>query len=269
MDKSVKDFNVRLRTIRIWELIVAVIVMGFVSFILSCIFPIIDESSDLFFIVFLFLIALFFMYALRGARGLDRNFEQIFEDDNKKEILYVFATNILFAYLITFIIVIIDMLIGYQDPTWISLFYADTVNPDSGAIILSAIGSIIFAPLMEELIFRGVLFNRLKIRTGIIPAMIISSIIFGFGHDIGGITSAFLFGMCMCILYTKTDNILIPMSVHFLNNLTATVLVLTNIDMWARTMPWIIPCIIITAIGSVYLVKYIIKESKKLKKQYN
>ena len=121
---------------------------------------------------------------------------------------------------------------------------------------------------MEELIFRGVMFNRLKIRIGILPAMIISSFIFAIGHDFGGITSAFLFGICMCLLYLKTDNILIPMSVHFLNNVVATLLNITGFDVVISQFPWIIPSTIISIIGTVFLIKYVIQETKKVRKQY-
>lgn len=268
MDKSVIDFNVRLRTIRIRDLIVGIILTGIISGVLMTIFPEIYESDDLFFIVFLLIGAILFVWALKGTRGLDQNIEKIFEENTKKEILYVFAINLLFAFLFTFLISYLDILMGLGDPTWISIWEVDTVNLDSSAVILDAIGAIIFAPLMEELIFRGVLFNRLKIRTGIIPAMIISSFIFGIGHEYGGITSAFLFGICMCILYVKTDNILVPMSVHFLNNVVATILSVTYLDAAISQLPWLIPFSIISIIGTVYLIKYVIQESKMLKKQY-
>ena len=140
---------------------------------------------------------------------------------------------------------------------------------DGSVIILDAIGAIILAPIMEELIFRGVIFNRLKIRVGIIPAMIISSFIFAIGHEFGGITSAFLFGICMCLLYLKTDNILIPMCVHFLNNVVATILNLIGLDVVISQFPWIIPSTILSLIGTVYLIKYIIQETRKAKKQYS
>ncbi|WP_405295582.1 CPBP family intramembrane glutamic endopeptidase [Methanobrevibacter sp.] len=269
MDKSVKNFNVRLRTIRIRELIVGIIITLILSIILAIIFPDLSESDDLFFIIFLLIGALLFAWALRGSKGLDRNFEKLFEDDTKKEILFVFATNLLFAFLITFLVSYLDILMGLGDPNWISMWDVETVDLDSSVILLDAIGSIVFAPLMEELIFRGVLFNRLKIRAGIIPAMIISSFIFAIGHDFGGITSAFLFGICMCILYLKTDNILVPMSVHFINNVVATILSITTLDAIMPQLPWIIPCSIISIIGSVYLIKYIIKECKGLKRQYS
>ena len=268
MDKRVTDFNVRLRTIRIRDLIVGIIITGIITGILTVIFPEISESDELFFIVLFLIGALMFVWALRGTRGLDQNIENIFEENNRKELLYVFAVNLLFAFLFTFLISSIDIMASLNDPTWISTG-VDTVDIDSSVVILDAIGAIIFAPIVEELVFRGVLFNRLKIRTGIIPAMIISSVIFGLGHEFGGITSAILFGICMCILYTKTDNILIPMSVHFLNNLAATLLNVSGLDVAMTQMPWIVPCTILSIIGTVYLIKYIIKESKQLKKQHS
>lgn len=161
------------------------------------------------------------------------------------------------------------MLISFSDPTWIPMGDIETVEMDAGVIILDAIGAIIFAPIMEELIFRGVIFNRLKIRIGIIPAMIISSFIFAIGHEFGGITSAFLFGICMCLLYLKTDNILIPMCVHFINNVVATLLNITDFDIVISQFPWIIPSTILSLIGTVYLIKYIIQETRKAKKQYS
>lgn len=269
MDKSITDFNVRLRTIRLWELIVGIIVTLIITGILAVIFPVIEESDGLFFIVIFLIGALLFVWALRGTKGLDRNIESVFEEHNRKEILYVFAINLLFACLFSFLISSLDMLISFSDPTWIPMGDIETVEMDAGVIILDAIGAIIFAPIMEELIFRGVIFNRLKIRIGIIPAMIISSFIFAIGHEFGGITSAFLFGICMCLLYLKTDNILIPMCVHFINNVVATLLNITDFDIVISQFPWIIPSTILSLIGTVYLIKYIIQETRKAKKQYS
>jgi membrane protease YdiL (CAAX protease family) len=169
----------------------------------------------------------------------------------------------------TFLISFLDMYMGMHDPTWISIWDVDTIEMDSSALFLDAIGAIIFAPLIEELVFRGILFNRLKIRTGIVPAMIISSFIFAIGHEFGGMTSAFLFGICMCILYLKTDNILIPMSVHFTNNVIATFLSLVGFDMIISQYPGIIPATIISIIGTVYLMKYIFEETRQLTRKYS
>ena len=268
MDKTVKDFNVRLRTIKIRELLAGVIITGILTGILMLFLPD-DGSGEIFMLIFLLIGLALFAFALRGTTGLGRDFQDIFEDEHKKEILYVFAINLLFACLFMFLISALDILMGLGDPTWISMWDVDNVDVDSGILLFDAVTAIFFAPVIEELVFRGVIFNRLKIRTGIIPAMLISSFIFAIGHDFGGITSAFLFGICMCILYLKTDNILIPMSVHFINNVIATLMEISHIDIIMAQIPWIVPSLIITIIGTYLLIKYIFRETKKLKKEYN
>ena len=269
MDKSVTDFNVRLRTIRLRELIVAIIAAIIISGLIMIPVPELYEDDNLLFIVLLSLVLLFFAWCLRGTHGLDQNIRNLFEIKTRNEILYVFAVNLLFAFLFTCLISGIDLLMGFYDPSWISGFDIDTVDITAGAILFEIVSSVIFAPLMEELIFRGVLFNRLKIRVGILPAMLISSFIFGIGHSYGSITSAFLFGICMCILYMKTDNILVPMSVHFINNVVATVLEFTQLDLVIGQMPWLIPATVIALISTVLLVKYIVQETSTLKNRFS
>ena len=135
---------------------------------------------------------------------------------------------------------------------------------DPLTFLLDAISSIIFAPILEELVFRGVLFNRLKIRTGIIAAMVISSAIFALGHEVGGIISAFLFGMCMCIIYLKTDNILMTMSIHFINNLVAVILEVGNLDAFLFQMPFAPITLLVSVISGLLIILYIFKETKIL-----
>ncbi|MDO5860200.1 CPBP family intramembrane glutamic endopeptidase [Methanobrevibacter sp.] len=264
MDKQVKNFNTRLRTIKLRELIIGVLIALILTGVLMVIFPIIETNDDLLMIVFLILILIFFIWCLKGTEGLSANLENLLLKDTKNEILYVFALNIIFAYIFLFSIVVLDAIIGISDPTWVSIIDIDSVSLTPTAFLYTAISSIIFAPVLEELIFRGVIFNRLKIRTGFIPAMLISSFLFAIGHDFGGIISAFLFGMCMCILYMKTDNILVPMSVHFINNAVATVLEITPIDSILTSFPWIILLGIAIFIATLLLMKYILTETRTL-----
>ncbi|WP_085828976.1 CPBP family intramembrane glutamic endopeptidase [Clostridium massiliodielmoense] len=78
---------------------------------------------------------------------------------------------------------------------------------------------VILAPIVEELIFRGVILNRLKMRWGVGPAIILSSIFFAVLHMNLAVIGAFLFGVMMCVVYMKTKNIFITMSIHCVNNL--------------------------------------------------
>lgn len=269
MDRDVTSFNTRLRTIKIRELFVGIILALIITFILGEFFPIIDMNDDLYMIILLTCVLIFFIFCLRGTTGLKNNISNLFVDKTQKEIFYVFIINLLFAYAFLFFIVVLDFLFGMSDPTWTSVIDIDSVDMEASAVLFSIIASLIFAPILEELIFRGVLFNRLKVKTGIIPAMLISSFLFGIGHDFGSMTSAFLFGICMCILYLKTDNILVPMSVHFINNAVAIVLETTYIDYFLTQFPGIILLGLIVMIAAVLLIKYIVDETTILKKTYS
>lgn len=264
MDRNVKNFNTRLRTVKIRELILGIFLAFMFAIGLSIIFPTIESNDDLFMIIWTLSILLFFVWCLKGTNGLNDNIEEIFQKENRNEILYVFIINISFAYIFLFSIVLMDMLLGMGDPTWTSMIDIDSVSLEPTAFLFSAITSIFFAPVIEELIFRGVLFNRMKIRIGIVPAMLLSSLLFAVGHDFGGIMSAFLFGLCMCILYLKTDNILIPMAVHFINNAVATLIDLTPFDSIITSFPWLFLLGIIVLIATILIIRYIIVETRIL-----
>ena len=86
----------------------------------------------------------------------------------------------------------------------------------------SLIGTILISPIAEELIFCGIILNRLNLVISTPIAILVSSLCFGILHSYGrSIISAFVFGLCRCILYIKTNNILIPISAHIMNNFFA------------------------------------------------
>ena len=75
------------------------------------------------------------------------------------------------------------------------------------------------APVVEELIFRGMLLTRWSLKWGPTAGIIASSALFGIFHV--GFFGAFAFGVAMSLLYIKTGTLLVPMAAHFLNNLVA------------------------------------------------
>ena len=85
-------------------------------------------------------------------------------------------------------------------------------------------------------------------------AIIISSILFGALHSYGNIISAFVFGVCMCIIYLKTKNILTCILAHFLNNLLAELCVHIDSGNLIFTNDIFIVLFSILAIVSLYLI---------------
>ncbi|MER2173068.1 MAG: type II CAAX endopeptidase family protein [Carnobacterium sp.] len=83
----------------------------------------------------------------------------------------------------------------------------------------------IMGPIMEEFVFRKVIFGFLYDITGGIGAAVISSLIFAFMHFDGHILLYSAMAFVFCFLYSKTKNIATPIITHIIMN---TVVILVN-----------------------------------------
>lgn len=85
----------------------------------------------------------------------------------------------------------------------------------SGGIVLQVITTCIGAPLAEELLFRGLIHRRLRKVLNVVPAMIISSLLFGIihGNIIQGIYAT-LIGLICAFVYEKFKNLWAPIILH-------------------------------------------------------
>ncbi|MGB3292043.1 MAG: CPBP family intramembrane glutamic endopeptidase, partial [Phormidesmis sp.] len=79
---------------------------------------------------------------------------------------------------------------------------------------------LVYAPLVEELIFRGILLQRWGAKWGLRWGLGASSLMFGLLHFNNplGLT---LFGLVMGLLYIRTRSLWMPIMCHALNNLAA------------------------------------------------
>lgn len=81
---------------------------------------------------------------------------------------------------------------------------------------------VILAPIIEEIIFRGLIFSRLSVKWDNRWAVIGTSVIFGVLHlDPVG---AFVFSVVSCLLYMQTRTLIVPIVLHAMNNLIAWIL---------------------------------------------
>jgi len=86
-------------------------------------------------------------------------------------------------------------------------------------VALTVLLVVVVAPVLEELIFRGVLFAKLAQTIGAFWSMTLSSLLFAVLHiDIIG---GFLFGMALCVLVVRTGSLRYALFVHIGVNFTA------------------------------------------------
>ena len=95
----------------------------------------------------------------------------------------------------------------------------------AGNIVSTVILVGIVGPIAEEIFFRGYVLPGLINRFGIVGALIISSLIFGFFHvDPGAIVPTFVLGLALGWVYLKTGSIWPAVFAHGLHNTFAVLL---------------------------------------------
>lgn len=128
-------------------------------------------------------------------------------------------------------------------------------NPINGVEILTKLSStniimvitvVIFAPLLEEILFRGLIFGKAKEHLSLRTAIIIQAVAFSLVHGnvIQGIYAFFL-GIIFALIYEKTETLLIPIIMHMTHNLINLVLAAVIPESLSQNL------IIILAIGII------------------
>ena len=86
-------------------------------------------------------------------------------------------------------------------------------------------------PVLEELLFRGVLYGTLRLRLGPWPATAVSAGVFALAHGYGviGFASVAMSGVLWAVAYERTRSLLPGILAHALNNIQATAIVLATL----------------------------------------
>ncbi len=134
-----------------------------------------------------------------------------------------------------------------------------------GTFALELIGSACLTPILEELVYRGIIYARLKRLTGMIPAMIGASLIFAIMHfNIVQFVYALLFGFVLILFMERTGHVYGAIIGHITANAIAVVRTETGIleatvDKSAAAWVTSVGCL---AMGLLGLLLYIRKKSE-------
>ncbi|MCC8049222.1 MAG: CPBP family intramembrane metalloprotease [Clostridiales bacterium] len=92
----------------------------------------------------------------------------------------------------------------------------------SSGIIMQLLGPGLLVPLTEELIFRGLLYGRMRTRLQMKQAVLLSALLFAFYHgNPVQILYAFPMALLLAILYERGESLIYPILFHMGANLTA------------------------------------------------
>lgn len=128
-------------------------------------------------------------------------------------------------------------------------------------IFIMILTSSIIVPITEELIFRGLILNRLRNKYGIIIAVIVSSLIFATFHLNKSYIGTFLHGIIFALVAIKFASLYYPIVIHSLYNLFMFLaqkylglLFIADIERINEIQYWIpeLSCLVIGLIWSIY-----------------
>lgn len=91
----------------------------------------------------------------------------------------------------------------------------------------------IIIPIMEEMIFRGLIYRRMRHNVSMVKAMIFTSLLFGFYHGNSvQFIYALLSGMVLAYLYEKYGSLKAPVLAHMLMNIVSCALTEVDVFTW-------------------------------------
>ena len=131
---------------------------------------------------------------------------------------YVAATPVLIAVLIIILIIInITKYVPEQQPV-VELFLKEK---NTAFLVFTSLFAAVMGPIIEELFFRGFMYNAFKKYTGIFWATLITAVIFAALHtNLVGFLPIMVLGILLAYLYEKTGTLVSSMTVHIIHNLS-------------------------------------------------
>lgn len=137
------------------------------------------------------------------------------------------AFLIFYALLIIAMLVLINLLPGFDvnDPQNVGFNYLSSRMD----IILAFLALVVLAPIGEEILIRGYLYSGLRSMWKFLPALLVTSFLFGVAHLSTGVkgalwaaaVSTFILSIVLVYIREKTGALYAPIMVHSMNNLIA------------------------------------------------
>ena len=112
---------------------------------------------------------------------------------------------------------------------WTEWFDPDLVWAPPSVLGISLLEYVVFAPIFEELAFRGLFYAMLRRRFSFLPAALIRASVFALAHGCGwiGFISVFWSGFLWAWIYERTGSLIPGMIAHAINNLLVCLMVMS------------------------------------------
>lgn len=145
--------------------------------------------------------------------------------------------------------------------SWIESYQQNSSMIGAGNIAVAWIATVIVAPILEEIVFRGLIYTRLKKGMAAVAAAVIASLLFALSHGtiVWGIYT-FLLSMILIWTFERFQSLTANICFHFFFNLTG--MVLSSIEEMPTAVEWVMFAVAVVAFagGMVLIHKKTISE---------
>lgn len=135
-----------------------------------------------------------------------------------KQIAYIIVLGIALAMTISAVMALLPA-------SWLEAYAEQAQYLTGDSVIVMIISNMIVAPVVEEVVVRGLMLSRLKKAMPVAWAVLISSLLFGLAHgQILWITYATLLGVILAVVALKTESLIGSILLHMTFNIFGTVI---------------------------------------------
>ena len=132
---------------------------------------------------------------------------------------YVVALGIATCLFLNYVIDVLDLI------RWSPIYQEVSQMMYGGNAMLTFFVTVLMAPVLEELLFRGLIYKRLRVQFNPVISAVIASLAFGVTHgNLVQFVYAFAAGMLLCFGYEKFKNLWAPIVFHMCANATSVLL---------------------------------------------
>lgn len=147
---------------------------------------------------------------------------------DKKKILPIILMGMAFAL---FVVCILNLL--PLPESLLSSYEQSTYSLTVGNVAVQLIAIVIVAPVVEEVIFRGLILSRLKKAMSVPVAILLNSLVFGLVHgQLLWIAYAFCLGVVLCVVVEKTGSLATSILLHMAFNFAGTLEIDFITEIW-------------------------------------
>lgn len=171
--------------------------------------------------------------------------ESFGKKDLIKYILLGLGVSFLMSILVSLMMSALENVVIFETPD----FTAKYTTIDNFVIFIFVV---LIGPIMEELLYRGLIFKKLQ-NYGWWYGAIIVSLLFALGHgNIPQAIGAFFISLVLCLVTFKSDSLIPAIIIHMLNNFIAQISEYNN-EVWQYIMSVFI--LVVALIGLILLIK--------------